>query len=170
MSNLTHSTVKHPVLITQLWLGLLQQHDVRIRVAAKHAQLAAVERPVKVLDPFRLEVRDLLSRRTVERLQPEVCPILVSQSIDHSVAIMGEADRPIRLRRALKFYKSRILGRIYRHRRQLFSGGGASRAKGCQLAVGRNVELAIPRALGKPFALPPSKSTLVSFAALFQSV
>ena len=77
-----------------LRLGLLQEHNIGIGVAANHPQLAAVERPVKVGDVFRFEVGDLFSRRTVKRLEPEVLSILVKEKINDGFAIMGEADRP----------------------------------------------------------------------------
>jgi hypothetical protein len=52
--------------LTNTWhilrFGLLQEYNIGIGVAANQTQLAAVERPVKVLDLFRLEVGDLLSR------------------------------------------------------------------------------------------------------------
>src|ERR1035438_8220442 len=86
-------------------------------VAADQPQLAAVERPVKLRDVFRLEVGDLLSRRTVERLEPEVISVLVRERINDSFAIRGEADSP--LDRALRVQKFRILGRIDRDQCQL---------------------------------------------------
>lgn len=79
-----------------LRFGLFQQHNIGVGVASDHPQLVTVERPVKVCDSFRLEVRDLLARRTVERLEPEVFCILVAESINDRFAIMAEADRPER--------------------------------------------------------------------------
>jgi len=51
---------------------LLQNQGVEVGVAADHTQFAAVEKPLKVRDAFRSEVRDVFSRRTAQRLQPEV--------------------------------------------------------------------------------------------------
>ncbi len=67
-------------MIGALRFGLLREHNIGIGVAAYHTQLAAVERPVKVRDLFRFEVGDLLPRRTVERLEPEVFSVLVAKS------------------------------------------------------------------------------------------
>jgi hypothetical protein len=72
---------------------LLQQYNIGIGVAADQAQLAAVERPVKVVDFFRFEVGDLFSRRAVERLQPEVIRLLVMKGIDYTFAVMSETDK-----------------------------------------------------------------------------
>jgi len=60
-----------------LWFGFLQEDDVGIGVAADQTELGAVERPVKVNDLLRFEVGELLSRGTVERLEPEVFRVLV---------------------------------------------------------------------------------------------
>ena len=77
-----------------LRFGLLQEDHIGFGVAADHSQLAAIERPVKVADLFSLEVGDLFSRRTVERLEPEVFSVLVTQRISDGFAVMGEADSP----------------------------------------------------------------------------
>jgi len=61
-----------------LRFGFLQEHNIGICVAADHTQLAAVERPVKVPDLFRFEIGDLLSRRAVKWLEPEVFSVLVT--------------------------------------------------------------------------------------------
>ncbi len=61
-------------------------------MAADQSQLGAIERPVKVEDVFRFKVGDLLSRRAVERLEPQVVSTLVTERINHSFAIMSEAD------------------------------------------------------------------------------
>ena len=57
-----------------LRFGFLQEHNIGIGMAADYAQLTTVERPVKVGDVFRFEVRDLLSRCTVEGLEPDQHP------------------------------------------------------------------------------------------------
>ena len=44
-----------------LRLGLLQEHDIGIGVAADHPELVAVGGPAKVEDAFGLEVGDLFS-------------------------------------------------------------------------------------------------------------
>jgi hypothetical protein len=75
-----------------LRFGFLQEHNIGIGMAADYAQLTTVERPVKVGDVFRFEVRDLLSRCTVEGLEPEVISILDAEIISDSFAIVGEAD------------------------------------------------------------------------------
>jgi hypothetical protein len=55
-----------------LRFGFLKEHNIGIRVSADQTQLAAIERPMKVPDLLSLKVGDLLPRRTVERLEPEV--------------------------------------------------------------------------------------------------
>jgi hypothetical protein len=125
-------------------------------VAADHAQLAAIERPVKVGDLFGCEVGELLSRRTVERLKPEVIDVLVTELIDHSFAIMSEADSPKGWNRTLQFHKFGVLRRIDRDQGQLLFGSADSR-KGRErreLAVRRNVEPPVGWKLGESFRLP----------------
>src|SRR5579863_4260699 len=111
-------------------------------MTANHTHLAAVERPVKIRDVFRLEIGELLPRRTVERLEPEVIGVLVSDRIDHSFAIMGKVDFSPSRNRALQIHKSRVLGRIDGKQRQLHlrSASRSKRFEGYQLAVWRNVQ------------------------------
>ena len=61
-------------------------------MAADQAKFFAVERPVKVPNVFRFKVGDLLPRRTVERLKPEIVYVLVTERINDSFSILGEAD------------------------------------------------------------------------------
>src|SRR5580692_2273446 len=95
-----------------LRFGLLQQHNIGIGVAANQPQLAAVERPVKVGDLFRFKVGDLPSRRTVERLQPEVIYSLISDRINNGLAIRGETHCALSQTRALQNDKFGVPGRI----------------------------------------------------------
>jgi len=97
-------------------------------VAADQAKFLAVERPVKVPNVFRFEVGDLLSRRTVEGLKPEVVYVLVTDRIDDGFAILSEVDIATLRDRALQVYKFRILWRIDRDQCQLLLGdtGGGS--------------------------------------------
>lgn len=129
-------------------------------MAADHAQLGAVERPAKVGDLFRFEVGDLLSRRTVERLEPEVIGILVTEGINDSFAIVGEADRPPAW--ALQVVKFRVLGLIEWEQCQLVLGGarGCKRPESCHFAVWRNFELVCGK-LGESFRLPSIQRHLV---------
>jgi hypothetical protein len=85
-------------------------------VAADEAELLAVKRPEEVAEAFRLEIGDLLSRRAVERLQPEVIGILVAEGVEYSFAIGGKASRP-RLG-ALQFQELGVLRRIDWDQRQ----------------------------------------------------
>src|SRR5271169_759503 len=94
-----------------LQFGLFEQHNIRIGVAADQAELAAIERPVEIDDLFRFEVSDLLSRRTVKRLEPEVIRVLVTELIDYSFAIMRKPDNPKRWD-VLQVYEFRIQRRI----------------------------------------------------------
>ncbi len=95
-----------------LRFGLLQEHNIGIGMAPDQPQLAAVERPVKVGDLFRFKVRDLPSRRTVERLQPEIIYSLVSDRINNSLAIRSEAHCTLSQTRALQIDKFGVPGRI----------------------------------------------------------
>jgi hypothetical protein len=81
----------------------LQEYNIGLGVAANHTQLATVEGPVKVHDAFRFEVGDLLSRRAIERLEPEIIGVLVTESINDSFAIMGETDKPSWVLQVQKF-------------------------------------------------------------------
>src|SRR5580658_5687533 len=121
---------------------LFEEHDIGVGVAADEAKFLAVERPVKVPNVFRFEVGDLLSRRTIEGLKPEIVYVLVADRIDDGFAILGEMDIATLRDRALQVYKFRILGRIDRHQCQLLVGdaGGSKRGKSRQLTVWRYVE------------------------------
>jgi hypothetical protein len=76
--------------------------------------LVPVKRPVKVGDRFRFEIGDLLPRRTVQRLQPEVIGVLLTERVNHSFAVMGEAHSPQRWDWALQFHKFGVLRKIDR--------------------------------------------------------
>ncbi len=54
-----------------LRFGLLQEYNIGIDVAADETESLAIEGPVKVPDAFGFEVGELLSRRTVEWLEPK---------------------------------------------------------------------------------------------------
>src|SRR6266849_4644692 len=55
-----------------IWrLGVADEDDVGVGVAADEGELAAVEGPVEVGYFFRLEIGDLLARGTVEGLEPQ---------------------------------------------------------------------------------------------------
>jgi len=74
MGKSTSETCKEFVK-TNLRLGLLQEHNVKVGVAA---------------DLFRLKIGNLFSRRTVERLDPEVVDALITKSIENAFAIARE--------------------------------------------------------------------------------
>src|ERR1035438_1815781 len=123
---------------------------------AHHPQLAAIKRPVKIHDLFCLEVGDLLSRRTVQRLQPEVFRILVTERIKHSLSIMSKADSPIGGDGALQVQYFRVLWRIDWDQCQLFLGdtGRRKSVKSGQLAIWRDIEL-VGGKLAESFRLAP---------------
>ena len=76
-----------------LGLGFFQQYDVGVGVAAEHGEFAAVEGPVDLVDAFGFEVGDLLARGAIERLEPEIIGVLVTEGIHHGFAVVRKADR-----------------------------------------------------------------------------
>src|SRR5260370_41646614 len=101
-----------------LRLGLLQEYNVGIGVAADESESLAIEGPVKVPDAFGFEVGDLLSRRTVERLEPEGIRVLVKARINDRFAIMGEANRPKKRYCTSQVHKFRVPRRADGEQRQ----------------------------------------------------
>ena len=81
-------------------------------MATDDTQFSAVERPVKIPDVFRCEVGNLLSRRTVQRLKPEVIRVLVADGINYRIASLSESRNPLDW--ALQIEKLGILWRVDR--------------------------------------------------------
>ena len=73
----------------------MDQDYVGFAVAADDGELLAVVGVVEIADVLRLEVGKLLSRRTVEMLQPEIVGLAVANRINDASAVALEHDRTI---------------------------------------------------------------------------
>jgi hypothetical protein len=77
------------------FLRVADEDDVGLPVAADDGQLLAVIGVVEVADEFRLEVGELLSRRTVKILEPEIIGLAVTDGVNDSLAVTREQDRAV---------------------------------------------------------------------------
>src|SRR5579872_3983734 len=76
----------------QLLLRVADQHDIGLAVATDDGELLTVIRVVEIADEFGLEVGELLSRRTIQMLQPEVIGLPVANGVNDARAVAAEQD------------------------------------------------------------------------------
>ena len=93
--------------VCYLLLRVSDEDDVGIDMAPDEGELAATKGPVEVAYKFRLEISDLLARRTVERLKPKVVRTGAANRIDDGFAIASKAN--ISIPGPLEFQELEIL-------------------------------------------------------------
>src|SRR5579864_5689345 len=73
-----------------LRLGFLQEHHIRIGVAAQDAKLLAIRRPVKREDLLGVEVCNLMARTTVDGLNPDVIHTILFDWVGDRLSVCSE--------------------------------------------------------------------------------
>lgn len=69
-------------------IGVADEHHVGFAVAADDGELFAIEGEVEVADEFGFEIGELLAGRAVERLQPEIVGIPITDGIDNALSVV----------------------------------------------------------------------------------
>ena len=77
----------------RLRLGVADEDDIRVGMAADEGELAAVEGPAEVVDLFGCEISELLAWGTIQGLEPEVVGSAVANGINDSFAVASKANR-----------------------------------------------------------------------------
>jgi len=78
--------------------GIVQEDDIIGALGALDGQSLAIRRPMKIVDVVGSETRDLMPRRTIERLHPDVIHAFFGNDVSNGLAIgrkpqaTGKAD------------------------------------------------------------------------------